>query len=683
MRRPSDLDARFYISSDCFDACRAIVEDYLHLKYIQAISEARVLTDNLLPPSMIRYVYFQKQAVVGDAFSLLSIGDSSTGYNIDLEFALIGNGVRKYFDEGNACVIPLTLEQLAGVGPIFALSQTGDMNRMLDLHFRKELLVRKPEEVVNGLTLYVHALCDKGQAPADAESEDAYGESFCRAFLAQCQVLLDAGQDPLRFVLSFVRSHYALRSMLAAAAAAQMLVEISAYAPDVWDTGLGRTVCEHLAQLLSEAVTASLEDEAQAGDGLVATCWLAGFLADPRETADSDDSQRCAGSPADAGGARRRIRRLDWRGPYRCQVLGKRRQARVGRVCGDVAQHMRRCAQDAAPWQRAILATAWEVLEQAQAREAGGAGAEGGKVVIWESRMLRSGIERMMHEAGRGDLASEMLLGSAAAPRMDALDVYASARSLLDHAPAEHCGAVSGLVVKAAAAAGMASHSAAREAIKMLQQRKYACMCLQQRPRKSGALQVHAGVKAEASCSERCACGSCAALGQAMQRLLVHVVGGMSAGRRSPDAAAARVLQGAARGDSPGSAAGGPGALSAGSEPDARSSEGAKHAAPRGALDKARKRLQAPATKHSATAPLRRSRPSSPPAPPPGPSTAAPPSDAAGPPPPRQRAMQRSPSPSPTEPHGGRSPSPDAVLIGPVSPPLQARLLPVGRRGSS
>jgi hypothetical protein len=32
-----------------------------------------------------------------------------TGRNIDIEFALLGNGVRKYFDEANASVIPLTV----------------------------------------------------------------------------------------------------------------------------------------------------------------------------------------------------------------------------------------------------------------------------------------------------------------------------------------------------------------------------------------------------------------------------------------------------------------------------------------------------------------------------------------------------------------------------------------------
>ena len=549
--------------------------------------------DNLLSPSMIRYVYFQKQAVVGDAFSLLSIGDSSTGYNVDLEFALIGNGVRKYFDEGNACVIPLTLEQLAGVGQISALSQTGDINRMLDLHFRKELLVRNPEEVVNGLTLYVHALCDKGQSPIDEESEDFYGKSFCRAFLAQCQLLIDAGQDPLRFVLSFVRSHYALRSTLAAAAVAQMLVEISSYASEVWDTELGQTVSLHLAMLLSDAIMASLDEEVGAAEGMLAACWLTAFLADPA-TADARLCSQDACGKERSVGPVGRIRTLYSRGGDRCQVLGKRRPVATQRVCVDVAAQLRRCAQDAAPWQRAILAAAWEPLEQ----EASGGGATGRD---W-SGLLRAGLERVMSDADRGDVACQMLLGPGAAALVDRMcphDTYAAAQALLACAPAEECGAVSGLVVKAAAAAGVAAHVAARGAIKALQHRKYECACMQPRPRPANAWQIKPVTPAGVGSG----CGGCCAVGRAMQRLLVHVVPGPPLPRRSPD-----VLGPLA-------------AVPQAAPPCIKAACGAAAGSKAG---------QAPPPPRSA----RRLCPGSPPAPPPGPTTPAPPGAAPGPPPP-------------------------------------------------
>jgi len=37
--------------------------------------------------------------IVGGAFSLLSIGDPSTGKNIDLEFCPVAGAVRSFFDD--------------------------------------------------------------------------------------------------------------------------------------------------------------------------------------------------------------------------------------------------------------------------------------------------------------------------------------------------------------------------------------------------------------------------------------------------------------------------------------------------------------------------------------------------------------------------------------------------------
>lgn len=124
-------------------------------------------------------------------FLLTGIFRQATGRNIDIEFALLGNGVRKYFDEANACVIPLNvsahlpqgfsgrnralifvvpslfvqLEQLAGRSEVITFAQTGDMDRMLSLMRSGELCVQSPGVVFNGLSLYAHAICNKGQWP--------------------------------------------------------------------------------------------------------------------------------------------------------------------------------------------------------------------------------------------------------------------------------------------------------------------------------------------------------------------------------------------------------------------------------------------------------------------------------------------------------------------------------------
>jgi len=112
---PTDLDARFYVPScESFHHCREVVEDFLNQKMIEALPKDSELRDAACS-GVVRQVYFQKQALVENAFSLLSIGDSASGRNIDLEFTLIGNGHRKYFDDANSLVLSLPLPALEAV----------------------------------------------------------------------------------------------------------------------------------------------------------------------------------------------------------------------------------------------------------------------------------------------------------------------------------------------------------------------------------------------------------------------------------------------------------------------------------------------------------------------------------------------------------------------------------------
>lgn len=59
------------------------------------------------------------------------------------------------------------LEQLAGRSEVITFAQTGDMDRMLSLMRSGELCVQSPGVVFNGLSLYAHAICNKGQWPSN------------------------------------------------------------------------------------------------------------------------------------------------------------------------------------------------------------------------------------------------------------------------------------------------------------------------------------------------------------------------------------------------------------------------------------------------------------------------------------------------------------------------------------
>ncbi|EKX42580.1 hypothetical protein GUITHDRAFT_153566, partial [Guillardia theta CCMP2712] len=189
---PTDFDVRFYIPKlfgcdmSCFDICRNIIEELLAMK-LRLILQAEDPSACMI--TLVRTKYFQKQVVVGNSFSLLSIGDFNSGKAIDIEFWRNLEGGRKYFDDANSFVIPLNLEQLAGVMPVNAFTMTESFQRALDLAAAKTLVVDEPLNVLNGLTLYAHALCHKILLPEDIACEDSYGTLFADSFMDTCFML--------------------------------------------------------------------------------------------------------------------------------------------------------------------------------------------------------------------------------------------------------------------------------------------------------------------------------------------------------------------------------------------------------------------------------------------------------------------------------------------------------------
>eukprot|EP00286_Rhodomonas_abbreviata_P029020 CAMPEP_0181316090 /NCGR_PEP_ID=MMETSP1101-20121128/15711_1 /TAXON_ID=46948 /ORGANISM="Rhodomonas abbreviata, Strain Caron Lab Isolate" /LENGTH=417 /DNA_ID=CAMNT_0023423317 /DNA_START=216 /DNA_END=1466 /DNA_ORIENTATION=- len=267
---PTDFDARFYISrmgndGRDFDRCRCFVEEYLLMK-LQLASPPDSEMRNA-GPAVVRYRYYQKQVVVGGSFSLLSVGDSETGKAIDLEFSCSGDSARKYFDDANSFVIPLSLQQLAGMAPVVAMTMTGSFEHAIELTRRRELLVQHPSEVINGLALYAHAVTDKHLSTPDASAEDACASELVHSFLETCASLRARFDDPLRFLRSFLRSHYAARPLSALATVVQMLGELTAYGEAQLKSqrskdgeGDGRMELDWLlAELLAELIMAAAE----------------------------------------------------------------------------------------------------------------------------------------------------------------------------------------------------------------------------------------------------------------------------------------------------------------------------------------------------------------------------------------------------------------------------------------
>jgi hypothetical protein len=102
----NDFDARFmfYQGVIDFNVCRSIVQEYLYMK-LQQCGDSRSWDLSISST----FAYFSKHALIGEQMSLLSIGNSESGKNIDLEFVFINTAPRLYFDDAHSCFVPLSL----------------------------------------------------------------------------------------------------------------------------------------------------------------------------------------------------------------------------------------------------------------------------------------------------------------------------------------------------------------------------------------------------------------------------------------------------------------------------------------------------------------------------------------------------------------------------------------------
>lgn len=273
--RPTDLDLRFKIGGKSFESCRDVVERFLHGRLVEKMPHAE--------SSLIRQCYFQKQVVVGSDFSLLSIGDPATGRNLDLEFTGSKCEARCFFDAANAFVIPLPDPAHYGwrnIKPppkrtsgsyqegvkLLAVSQSAPWRTAVNYIRKGELSIDKPETVFNGLPLYAHALSDKQLTPGTRELEHEYGAKFAGSFLEQAEATCKQHQDPLRFIKSFLRSHYPSRPVNALACLSQLLAVLRAHA--VLDDinperqAISKNIADTLAELCREALKEALDRDA-------------------------------------------------------------------------------------------------------------------------------------------------------------------------------------------------------------------------------------------------------------------------------------------------------------------------------------------------------------------------------------------------------------------------------------
>jgi len=330
---PTDFDVRFYIprafnDSRDFDRCRCIVEEFLVMKLRLALegcdSELQAKA-----PNLVRTRYYQKQVVIGGALSLLSVGDPATGKGLDLEFSLNVEGNRKYFDDANSFVIPLSLQHLAGAQPVHALSMASNFEHAVSLASNRELLVGQPAQVVNGLSLYVHALSDKGLTPAAFSTEERYGAEMVASFLATCRELRERSSDPLRFLKSFIRSHYPSRPLACLAMVAQLMAELSAYSSisaegsehdadrGGWDT------IDECAELVCAHLLTAVESMRTEPEGLRSLLAIACFVRSPGNVGAAPAAERSVRLRCE-GGREARLLRKSNNCAANCAVLCRR-----------------------------------------------------------------------------------------------------------------------------------------------------------------------------------------------------------------------------------------------------------------------------------------------------------------------------------------------------------------------
>lgn len=396
--QPTDFDARFYIARTGndgwdFDRCRFFVEEYLLMKLQLASpvdSELRYAT-----PGVVRGRYYQKQVMIGGSFSLLSVGDPSTGKAIDLEFSTNSDG-RKYFDDANSFVIPLSLQQLAGMSPAVAMSMTGSFEHAIDLTHRKELLVNNPSQVVNGLALYAHAVTTKQLTAASADAEDSCARELVQSFLEQSHTLRARFEDPLRFLRSFLRSHYTARPLSALASVVQLCSEIAAYEDLV---ELPEGLEEHrdgqmdlswmVGELLADLLLAAVEHADAEVEAMLAVLKVAAFARSPGGAARDEEEERAVRVEVGGGEQAVRLRRKE----HACE--GAREQCETAADC-----LARRVGGSMPGWQQSLVAEVCGLLR-------GEAGSEEEQALPEEAAVARS-LARRLEEAGEAGLAEEL-----------------------------------------------------------------------------------------------------------------------------------------------------------------------------------------------------------------------------------------------------------------------------------
>jgi hypothetical protein len=98
------------------------------------------------------------------------------------------------------------------------------------------LVIQDPAAVVNGLSLYAHAITHKRLSPATPGDAAHYARALVGAFLVQAGAARARCEDPLRFVRAFGRSHYAATPLAGLGMTAQLLMVLYAHAPG-WGDG--------------------------------------------------------------------------------------------------------------------------------------------------------------------------------------------------------------------------------------------------------------------------------------------------------------------------------------------------------------------------------------------------------------------------------------------------------------
>ena len=108
----NDFDARFMFFQGVidFNVCRGIVQEYLFMK-LQQNSDSRAWDFSISST----FAYFSKHALIGEQMSLLSVGNSESGKNIDLEFVFINTAPRLHFDDAHSCFVPLSLSAFSEI----------------------------------------------------------------------------------------------------------------------------------------------------------------------------------------------------------------------------------------------------------------------------------------------------------------------------------------------------------------------------------------------------------------------------------------------------------------------------------------------------------------------------------------------------------------------------------------